>query len=304
MSDNAELHAKLLGFLGTEFGKKEGRQCIGVDLLYSPGGHYRDDEIRSWDRADKTELFENFANLETLVVEIIEVAEGETDNKPPQQGGHRFVVRTRQHHNGRASLSFTLKPHFHGGDEVALAPGGMGPKGDAVAAAQILAGNNGQLMRINAQMFDSALRPLAQQNTQLLTELIALRQENSELQKKVAEASSSQLEREFQIAMAADKNARTNEGFKKLLQMGTVVMAKIGGGDQPQGGPASPLAMLIKEFYDSLRPDQIGTVMGVLDMPQKMMFMEIVNMVAPQEKPGENKPSAGLSSGSNGAPTP
>jgi hypothetical protein len=98
------------------------------------------------------------------------------------------------------------------------------------------------------------------------------------------------------IAMAAEKNARTNAGFQKLLQIGTVVAAKIGAGDESQaGGGQSPLGMLIGEFYNSLRPDQMGVLMQSLDMAQKIMFMEIVNLVRPQEPKGDSKTPGGAS---------
>src|SRR5438128_2733133 len=100
--------------------------------------------------------------------------------------------------------------------------------------------------------------------------------------------------------MAAEKNARTNAGFQKLLQIGSVVAAKIGAGEQGQGGEPSPLAMLISEFYTSLRPDQVGSLMQTLDMAQKILFMEIVNLVKP---PGQKDGGGGGSpSGASGAP--
>ena len=90
MSDNAELHGKILGFLAGEFARKEGRQCVGVDLLYAPGGGFKDEEVRKWVRTDEPELFDNFVNVEKLVTDIIEIAEGEADAKPA--GKHRFVI--------------------------------------------------------------------------------------------------------------------------------------------------------------------------------------------------------------------
>lgn len=300
MADNVELHGKILGFLMAEWARKDQRQLVGVDLMYAPGQGYRDEPIRSWERQDEPEFFAEFVNVEKLVSLIIEIAEGEADAKP--SGKHRFIVRTRQHLGSKPSMSFALQPSYHGnGDEVSIVPtnvgGGVGGggRGNDVALAQILSGNNSQLMRINAQMFDAALRPLAQQNQQLLAELISLRAENSELQKKLAEAEASKSDREFQIAMAMEKNARANAGFQKLLQIGTVVASKIaaGGSDgQPaQLGEANPLSMLIAEFQGSLRPEQMTVLMHTLDMGQKIMFMEIVNLVrASGPPPGQGQP--------------
>lgn len=298
MADDAELQSKILAFLMGEWVRVGNRQLVGVDLLYAPGGGYKDEDVRRWEREDEPQFFAEIVNVEKLVSQILEIAQGEADAKP--SGKHRFIVRTRQHMGTKPTMSFALYPSYHGGgDEVSLVPGGGGGGGGAartqdIAAAQILAGNNSQLMRINAQMFDAALRPLAQQNNQLLTELIALRAENSELQRKLAEAEANKSDREFQIAMAMEKNARANAGFQKVMQLGTVIASKIaagaGGGEASQLGEGNPLVMLIGEFYQSLRQEQLGVLMQTLDMGQKMMFMEIVNMVRPPDKGQPQQP--------------
>lgn len=305
MSDNAELYSKLLSFLLGEFARKEGRQCVRVDLIYSPGGGWKDEDIRKWVRADQPDLFDGLANVEGLATQILEIATGEADAKPA--GKHRFVVKTLQHLNDRSQHAFALSPSYNGSDDTALVPsGGVGGRS---SADTVMMNHAGQLMRINAQMFDSTLRPLAQQSAALLAELIATREENRNLLRELDDARSTKMDREFQIAMAAEKNARTNAGFQKLLQIGTVVAAKIGGGDEGQAGGATPLAMLIGEFGKSLRSDQVSVLMNTLDMAQKIMFMEIMNMVSPGDgKPGEQKAGGGPaslpSSGSNGTPAP
>jgi hypothetical protein len=304
MADNAELHSKILSFLAGEFARKDLRQCVGVDLLYAPGNGFRDEEIRKWVRADQPELFDNFANVETLVVQVLEIATGEVDAKPP--GKHRFIVRTRQHANDRATLSFALAPGYAGGDDAALvagAGGGGGAGGRDGNAATVLMNHAGQLMRINAQTFEGSIRVLGAQNQDMRLENSELRAENILLRREVDEARSNKMDREFQIAMAAEKNARTNAGFQKLLQIGTIVAAKIGGADENQGGGSSSIGMLIAEFGNSLRPDQVAVLMNTLDMGQKMMFMEIMKMVQPPE-PGQG-PGANLPPGNvNGAPSP
>src|SRR4029077_2452526 len=111
----------------------------------------------------------------------------------------------------------------------------------------------GQLMRINAQMYEGTIRVLGAQNADMRAENAELRADNIKLRRENDELRSNHTEREFQIAMAVEKNARTNAGFQKLLQPGTVVAAKIGGGDEGQTGASTPLAMLIDEFRRSLR---------------------------------------------------
>jgi hypothetical protein len=108
-----ELHSKILGFLAGEFARKEGRQCTSVELLYTPGSDFRDEEIRQWIREEDSELFESFVHTEKLVSMIIEIAENAANTKPA--GKHRFVVRTYQHLGGRAHHPFALSPSYNGG---------------------------------------------------------------------------------------------------------------------------------------------------------------------------------------------
>jgi len=276
-----------LGFLMAEWSRKDNRQLVGVDLFYSPGQGFRDEEIRRWERADEPEFFAEFVNIEKLVTQIIDIAEGEADAKAP--GKHRFVVRTRQHLGTKPSMSFALQPGYTGSDDTALMPsggsggsGGGGGGGGGGRDQQVIAGHAGQLMRINAQMFEGTIRVLGQQNMSLHEQVATLTAENATLRKELEDARSNKMDREFQIAMAAEKNARTNAGFQKLLQLGTVVAAKIGSGEAQAG--ETPLAMLLGEFYKSIRPDQMGALMQMLDMAQKIMFMEIVNLITPPEK--------------------
>jgi hypothetical protein len=134
MGDNAEMHSKMLQFLMTEWGRKDNRQLVAVELVYAPGGGFRDEPIRKWVRADEPDFFAEFVNIEKLVTQILEIAEGEVDAKPA--GKHRFVVRTHQHLGERANHAFALSPSYTGGDETALVPngggGGAGSKGSDV----------------------------------------------------------------------------------------------------------------------------------------------------------------------------
>jgi len=299
MSDNAELHGKVLGFLMAEWARKDNRQLIGVDLLYAPGNGFKDEEIRKWVRADEPELFAEFVNVEKLVSQIVEIAEGEADAKPA--GKHRFLIRTHQHMGGRAVHSFALSPSYRGGDEIMItgSGGGVGGRDQAV-----IANHAGQLMRINAQMFEGTIRVLGQQNMSLHEQVSTLTADNAMLRRELEDARSNKMDREFQIAMATEKNMRTNAGFQKLLQIGSVVAARIGtGGSALTEGSPTPLAGLLADFYQSLRQDQMGVLMQALDMGQKIMFMEIVNLVRPPEQAQQQGGGPG-GHASSGAPTP
>jgi len=112
MSADDDLYVKLLSFLTGEFARKDGRQCVRVDLLYAPGDGFRDAEIRTWTREDEPELFDKFVCVENLASSIIEIAEGEADCL--SRGSHRFIVRTRQHFGAHAIKSFLLSPAYSG----------------------------------------------------------------------------------------------------------------------------------------------------------------------------------------------
>ena len=293
MSDQAELHGKILGFLMGEWARKDNRQLVSVDLLYAPGSGYRDEEVRKWVRADEPDLFAEFANLEKLVAQIVEIAVGEADAKA--SGKHRFIVRCTQHGGSRPTHSFALSPSYTGGsDDVAIVPSGGGGGGGSKDSAQVISSHASQLMRINAQMFEGTIRVLGQQNMALHQQVSELTADNASMRRDLEEARSNRMDREFQMAMATEKNMRTNAGFQKLIQIGSVVAAKIAGGDDSNGSQhpsTSPIGILLGEFYQSLRPEQMGTMMQMLDMAQKMMFMEIVNLIKPPEQPSGPGPS-------------
>ena len=169
MTDNVELPGKILQFLMVEWARKDHRQLVSVELLYAPGGGFREEPIRKWVRADDPNFFAEFTSVEKLVAQIIEIAEEEVDYK--SVGKHRFVLRTRQHLGARANLSFSLSPRCCG-DETSSVPkdgGGYGPQGggDAVHA---------QIRTLTA--------------------------ENATLRRELEEARSNKLERELQLTMA------------------------------------------------------------------------------------------------------
>ena len=76
-----------------------------------------------------------------------------------------------------------------------------------------------QMMRINSQMFDGTHRALNAQNTDLTLENKELRRENAALRKELDEATSSKLDREFQIAMFAEANARADRLTETVFRL-------------------------------------------------------------------------------------
>jgi len=102
------LHGKILAFLIGEWMRKDDRQLVAVGLSYAPGVGYRLQNIRKWVREDESELFAEFAGIEKLVAQIVEIAVDEVDAK--DAGKHRFIVECTQRTGGRPLLSFALSP--------------------------------------------------------------------------------------------------------------------------------------------------------------------------------------------------
>ena len=303
MIDNAELHGKILSFLMGEFARKEGRQCVSVEICYAPGGGFKEEPIRKWVRADEPDLFDNFANIEKLVSQIVEIATGEADAKPP--GKHRFV-RANASALGRSRDALVLRSRR--ATTVATTQRSC-RLGVAVAASDqgVIANHASQLMRINAQMFEGTIRVLGQQN-------MGLHEQVQTLTRRRTRRCAASWRRRGRTRWIASFRSRwrprrmraPTRAFRSCSRSARVVAAKIGGGDEGQGRGASSLAMLIVDFGNSLRPDQTeARSMSMLDMAQKIMFMEIMKMAAPSDgKPPDGSPGPSLPiNGTNGAPT-
>jgi len=298
------LHDKLLTFLSGEFARKGGQQCVRVDLLYSQP-QCREEELCRWVREQDPELFENLSRLEKLIGDIIEKAEAHTDTFG--QGRHRYVVRTHQHLHGRMTQAFVMSPAA--GLDGALVPAGQPASSGPV---ELLSQNNQALMRGWQSMFQNSFGTLANITEGLRSDNAKLVTENIELRRKLEEAESTRLEREYSIFERTEQAKQRSQGFNALMQVGTVVAAKLTGGSGPVG-PA-PLVMLLGKFGDSLRRDQVDRLMTILDGMQKMMFMEIMNLVAQEAQEAQAAQAqaeqqmppngAGTTPPPNGAPHP
>jgi len=283
---SSEHHAKILAFLAGEFSKKEGKICVRVDLLYAQVG-FRDEELRSWDRAENPELFENFVEVERLTSMIVEIAEGHADAFG--MGQHRYIVRTHQHLGGKATHSFKMAPAFGTGvpgEDSAMVPQGRNSSAEAMG---VITQNNLALMRTNQSMFQASFGTLASLSENLRRENVELRSENVSLKRRLDEAESTKLFKEFEIAQNAEKNQLKSQGIKQLMNLATIAMAKFTGGNQSGVHAETPLGMLVFKFGDSLRTEQVNVIMKVLTMDQRAMFMEIMNMVMPPD-PNQTQP--------------
>lgn len=287
---SAELHEKVTTHIVAALAKKEGRQCVRIEVIHSQKG-FRDDELRSWTRVDEPTLFDDFTKIEPLVSEILKICTDHADSYG--SGAHRYVVRTHQFLGGRESVHFKISPSYDSAgddEETALVTQG-GSKGASDHAMGVVTQNNLALMRQNTQMFQASFGTLAALSKGNMEELMELRKENRDLRRQLDEAENNKLDKEFEIAQRMEKSAMKSAGFKQLMQFATIAAAKLTGGANGAGGKeaTTPLGMLVYKFGESLRQDQIMTLMNILDMGQKALFMEIMGMVAPKEEPSAHQ---------------
>ena len=112
--DQKERQDKLAAFLFREMARKEHRQCVQVELLYSPGMGFHDEPIHAWTRDEDPKLLEDLSGVEPLVSAIFQIANDAMAHKPA--GKHRFVVRTHQHLESKPAHSFALYPPYNDED--------------------------------------------------------------------------------------------------------------------------------------------------------------------------------------------
>lgn len=280
-------HDALFAFLAGEFAKPGEGQCTGVTIFFAPPGGYREEEIRRWDRRATPEKFA-LEHITEFAREILDILTHEADAKSP--GKHRFAVRTTQAIGHRAMHSITLSPAYTGaGEETALAI-----KGGGGSESAIIASHAGSLMRVNQQMFDSVVRVSMQASDAMRRQIEELLTENRDLKKKLDEAESTRLEREFRVAQAAETMNFKKQGMTQLFQFGQIAMAHLTSGGKT-ADPDSALVNLLYEFGSTLRGEQFAALQQVLDQPQIMMFINVMNIVKASHESKEAKQAAAAS---------
>jgi hypothetical protein len=280
-----ELHQKILLFLGSEFARKEGRQCIKLELSHAQPG-YRGDELRTWHREEDPGLFDDLSRVEKLTTEILEKATEEADGYGT--GSHRFVLRTQQYLGGHSKCSFSITAGFSG--EELVGGGGQGPDQPNVTGVLAMQmRHNERHMQTQAQMFHGTIQVLSRQNTELAAENAALRQERNAFYRQLEEASSHKDERDLKgLAQIASDN-RKDKAMGKMLQLAPVVASRLLGKDTMPGAQ-SPLAMLVNELGSSLEPSQIMKIAAALKMEQQVLFMEAMRQ-AKASQPAPDAPT-------------
>lgn len=131
LQESTDVHAKIISFLVEEFARKEGQQCVWLDLLHSSDG-FHEEIVHSWQCDEGSELFsDDQASNEQRAATIVEVAAlhaagfGQRTDllalQTIQKATVHYVVRTRQYLGGRARLRFKM-PLFSSRDLAAQLP--------------------------------------------------------------------------------------------------------------------------------------------------------------------------------------
>lgn len=298
MSSPNELHAKISGFVFEECARQGGRQCVLFKLNHAQPG-YRANELGSWHREEDPALFEDLTRQEELANKIIQRATEEADSYGT--GKHRFEVVTERHLGGRGQVSFTIAAAFVGEDQNALVPageggrasGGSGDMSTAVISLQMR--HNERLMGINGDMFKGSIAVLASTNEALRKELTEANQTIKVLSQQLAEANDRKDERDMAAMKQIAADARKDKMIGKALPLIPLVAAKMiaGGKDKDgkvSGDPQTGIQILLGALKKSLTPAQMMKIAQPLDMQQKVLFMEALNMIdqmTPPEAPDE-----------------
>ncbi len=289
-----DLHSRVLSFLRVEFGRREGRQCVRLEISSAQPG-LRGDVLRTWDRHEDPELFSQLTRIEELATTVLRIAEDHADSFGA--GQHRFELRTEQHLGGRQKLSFRILAGAGDGDS--NAGGEDAPTAMGMVAQQMR--HNEVHMRMSAQMYQTTLGTMQRQISDLNEENARLRRERSEHYTELEEARSRRDERELAGMKQMAAEQRKDMAFGKLLQFAPVVAGRLlGKGNEPSA--SSPLNILVAELATSLTPEQVTHIASSLSPNQQVLFVEAMReavRVSAQSPPGAESAQAPASA--NGA---
>lgn len=288
-----QIHGTVLSFLLGEFARKEGRQCVGVELVSSQQGG-TGVPIRRWDRKDEPALFESQGLVEQLTSLILREAQDYADSFGT--GQHRFVVVTEQHLGARPRKPFRLVAASDGEEP----EGNDAPNSQGMVAQQMR--HNEIHMRMNASMYQTTLGVMQRQILDLAEENARLRRERSDHLSQLEASRSQQDERDMAMTIQLSADKRKDMAVEKLLQFAPVLASRVLGGDTVPGAQ-SPLSMLINGLADSLTPEQVQRLAAGLNVQQQVMLAEAIK-TARASKPPESPDPDGEPTNGHARPAP
>lgn len=261
-----EIHRRIVAFLGGEFARSEGRQCISVELVTAQSGG-RGDSLGIWERKERPELFDGMANVENLATDILKISE---DHVESYNGGgsHRYVIRTKQHLGGQQQHAFRL---FASADE---SDGGSDPPNAT--------GLVGQLMRHN-EIKEKTLVGIVQSTIGTMSHMIRdLAEENREMRRdknlaanELEEARSKKDERDLESLRQINADKRKDQAFEKIMTL-LPVLANRMLGEGAVGATPTPISILANELGESLSQEQQIKIASILAPSQIALLVELM----------------------------
>lgn len=264
-----ELHARVVTFLRAEFARMEGKACARIDLVHAPQGQ-RPDPIRSWDRKETPDLFDDLSSIETLSSEILQMAVEHAETFG--SGNHRYELKTTQALGGRSKVGFRIRVE---GDEGDL---GDDPPTERGLVGQLMRHNESNA-RLMAQMHQVTLRTMTDTIRDLSDDNRRLTLDRRSHLRELEEARSEQADRDLEgmAQVAADK--RKDEAFRKVMDLLPVLSSRLLGGGKKEDGadPAGAMAILATNLAGSLTDEQKQKLFLLLNDSQKILLVELVN---------------------------
>jgi hypothetical protein len=292
MSDSEDIHRKIVQFLGGEFARTEGRQCVAFELYHAQPGQ-RGEAIRTWDRAETPELFEGLAAVEGLAGEVIRLSFEHAESFGG--GKHRFEIRTRQHLGGKQRLSFIQYV-----DDADAGSDGDEPPTERGVLSQVMR-HQEVTQRTLTSTFQVALGTMSRMVSDMSEENRALRIDRTRHLDELEAARNQQNERDLEAHLAASADQRKDLALEKILAFLPIAAGRLlGGGGAKAGGDAgAAMSLLTSELAESLSSDpaKLTKLMGILSQPEKILLAELIGMAkkhrAETEGQGQEKQAAG-----------
>ena len=270
-----DLNDQVTRFLSEEMVRVERFQIERIELVYAPRD-FRAETLKTWTRAETPDLFV-MAYVPNIVAEALEKCEQFADNAGP--GKYRFVMRTIDAQNHRATTSIVVEPsqEGHGGDALS-GPLEASPTG--VLGQQMR--NNEFLTRMLKEMMQGTIGQLNRQLMDSQEREARLAIENADLRRDINANKNAEAQRELEIVAAGRSADRLDLVVGKALQLAPVIATGLLG-DKRLGGVAangSALGSIISTLGGSLLqdPKRVQEIMGKLTLQEQVLFREAIRI--------------------------
>lgn len=291
----------ILAFLMTEAARPANRMLVSVELLASPLGGGTGKSLGMWSRQENDQIFNGNVALEEMTVQILEKAENHAETSGA--GEQKFDLRTKQAMGGRIFHTFRVESRSSIDDLIVVnePPNAQGVLGQQMRHTEFLT-------RMQMQTYQMTLGTLTDQIARLREECEGLRRERNAALTRAEQVNQEQDLRDYQMKLGMNADERKTELLQKTLQVLPVIASRFLG-PGAGGEKASSLSLLLSTLANSITPEQLGMLRGMLTMEQQMLLGEAIRAAskieetAKQGKPPNGSPGTGSNSGSSAGST-